>query len=219
MVDNVGIQGRGPSHNRPRSIPTAWRLRVLRPARIKTRVQNEMSESELRFPTPPRTLTEGEFVQVFGGIYEHSPWIARDTWQRGLGADEDTAGGLSAAMIETVTNADRERQLALINAHPDLAGRAAVQGELTPESTSEQAGAGIDECTAEEFERFQRFNRAYKERFFFPFIMAVKGSNRHAILAAFEERLGNDLDTEFERALGEIHKIARFRLETIAQAE
>jgi OHCU decarboxylase len=162
-------------------------------------------------------MSEESFVELFGGVYEHSPWIARETWQRGLGPEVDTPEGLSRAMSETVGGADKARLMALINAHPDLAGRAAVQGELTAESTSEQSGAGIDQCTAEEFERFQRLNDAYRERFGFPFIMAVKGSNRHLILAAFEERLENDGETEFQRALTEINRIARSRLDAIAQ--
>src|SRR5699024_591159 len=95
---------------------------------------------------------------------------------------------------------------------PDLAGKAALDGTLTEASTNEQAGAGIDQCTPEEFERFTKLNNAYKEKFQFPFIMAVKGSNRHQILAAFEERINNDYDAEFERAVNEINKIAEFRL-------
>ena len=120
------------------------------------------------------------------------------------------------AMREIVETAAEEEQLKLIRAHPDLAGRAAVAGELTPESTSEQASAGIDRCTPEEFERFQRFNDLYKRKFGFPFVMAVKGSNRHEILAAFEERVRNDLGTEVRRALDEIHKIAQLRLSELA---
>jgi len=178
-----------------------------------------MSNGKEKFPVPPGNMSEAQFIALFGGVYEHSPWIAQETWSRGLGRETDTPEGLSTVMMEIVAGADRQRLLALINAHPDLAGRAAVSGELTPESTSEQAGAGIDRCTAEEFERFQRLNNAYKEKFDFPFIMAVKGSNRHAILAAFEARLENDADQEFQRSLSEINKIARFRLDAIAQGE
>ena len=112
-----------------------------------------------------------------------------------------------------------EDLLILINAHPDLAGRAAVAGELTPESTSEQSGAGIDQCSAEEFVQFESFNARYKEKFGFTFIMAVKGSNRFQILANFEQRLENGVDAEFERALQEIHKIARLRLREIAESQ
>lgn len=163
----------------------------------------------------PSTMSESEFVNVFGGVYEHSPWIAEQTWQQGLNQQHDQPEGLSAAMAKVVNNAGDEAKMALIKAHPDLAGRAAVRGELTKESTSEQASAGIDQCTAEEFERFQYFNDAYKQKFGFPFIMAVKGSNRHLILADFEERLDNSPETESARAISEIHKIARFRLDDI----
>ena len=102
--------------------------------------------------------------------------------------------------------------LDLINAHPDLAGKAAIAGELTEASTSEQAGAGIHECTEEEFARFTELNEAYKDKFQFPFIMAVKGSNRHQIIAAFEQRIHNSPEQEFITALQEINKIALFRL-------
>jgi OHCU decarboxylase len=94
-----------------------------------------------------------------------------------------------------------------------------VRGELTAESTGEQASAGIDQCNAEEFARFQRYNEAYKAKFGFPFIMAVRGSNRHKILAAFETRLENDAETEFHTAIEQIHKIARLRLEAVARGE
>ncbi len=111
--------------------------------------------------------------------------------------------------------ADYEAKLQLIRAHPDLAGRAAVRGELTADSTDEQASAGIDQCTKAEYEQFVSFNSAYKAKFGFPFVMAVKNSNRLAILNAFAERIENDSDTEFETAIQEIHKIARLRLEAL----
>lgn len=150
-----------------------------------------------------------DFVRRYGGIYEHSPWVAERAWQ--LLTDERELG-LAAAMARAVDEASDEQKHALIRAHPDLAGRAAVRGELTAESTGEQASAGIDQCTPEEFERFNALNERYREKFEFPFVMAVRGSNRHAILAAFEERLENDAAAEFDRALAEIHKIARLRL-------
>ena len=118
-------------------------------------------------------------------------------------------------MSDILLRADHARQLALINAHPDLAGKAAVQGQLTAASTQEQSGAGIHQCTAEEFSRFTELNDAYKAKFKFPFIMAVKGSDRHQILAAFETRIHNSVDTEFKCALEEINKIALFRLLTL----
>lgn len=171
-----------------------------------------------RLGKPPSAMTEIEFVAVFGGIYEHSPWVARETWQRGLADPHDTVEGLAEALAATVDAGDADTRLALIRAHPDLAGRAAVRGELGEASSREQAGAGIDQCSPAEYDRFQSLNQAYKEKFGFPFVMAVKGSDRHSILAAFEERLGNDVEAERERAMAEIHRIARFRLNELADA-
>ena len=161
-------------------------------------------------------MARDDFVEVFGGVYEHSPWVAECAWSRGLGVEHDSVEGLSTLFREIVEKAGSQKHLVLIRAHPDLAGKAAVHGELTADSTSEQAGAGIDQCSEEEFEHFQNCNTAYKEKFGFPFIMAVKRSNRTAILTAFEQRLRNDRDVEFGRALEEIHRIAGFRLEQIA---
>ncbi len=153
------------------------------------------------------------FVRRYGGIYEHSPWVAAQAFD--ILEDAEVPGSIADVMAGCVDRADDEQKLALINAHPDLAGRAAIGGELTRESGDEQASAGIDQCTPEEFARFQSFNTRYRKKFGFPFIMAVRGSNRHAILAAFEQRLKNDADEEFERAIAEIHKIARMRLEAL----
>lgn len=175
-----------------------------------------IADTEPKFPTAPAEMSEADFVELFGGVYEHSAWVAEQTWQQGLDDSHNTPAGLSAAMQKVIATADRERLMTLINAHPDLAGKAAVRGELTPESTSEQAGAGISECNAEEFAHFQKYNDAYQKKFGFPFIMAVKGSDRHKILAAFTERLENDAETEYQRALTEINRIARFRLDAIA---
>jgi len=115
-------------------------------------------------------------------------------------------------MADCVDNASTEWQLALIRAHPDLAGKAQIAGELTKDSTTEQSSAGLDQCSTEEYERFQTLNHDYQEKFGFPFVMAVRDSTRTEILAAFENRLENDPDTEFETALSEIHKIAALRL-------
>ena len=176
-----------------------------------------MSDSPItRYGKPPRLMSEDEFVDLFGGVYEHSPWIAAEAWRNGLDQRHDTVDGLAEALARTLDQATEAQKRALINSHPDLAGRAAVRGELTRESTAEQASAGIDQCSPDEFSRFQKLNTAYKERFGFTFIMAVKGSNRHAILAAFEDRLDNDSTEEFDRAIQEIHKIALFRLLDIA---
>jgi len=163
----------------------------------------------------PSTLSRDEFIASFADIYEHSPWVAAAAYDEGAGPELDDLDMLHARMSKILLNADHARQLALINAHPDLAGKAAVQGHLTESSTNEQAGAGIHECTPEEFQRFTELNDAYKTRFAFPFIMAVKGSNRHQILAAFETRINNPADAEFACALAEINKIALFRLQAL----
>ncbi|NKQ11924.1 2-oxo-4-hydroxy-4-carboxy-5-ureidoimidazoline decarboxylase [Pseudomonas sp. SST3] len=163
----------------------------------------------------PSSLDREAFVATFADIYEHSPWVAEQAYDMGVDESIDTIEVLHQRMADILLSAPRETQLALINAHPDLAGKAAVRGELTASSTSEQAGAGIHECTAEEFARFTELNEAYKDRFGFIFIMAVKGSNRHQILAAFEERLNNTPEQEFARALAEINKIALFRLQAM----
>ncbi|WP_341523255.1 2-oxo-4-hydroxy-4-carboxy-5-ureidoimidazoline decarboxylase [Pseudomonas sp. G.S.17] len=163
----------------------------------------------------PSALSREDFVSAFADIYEHSPWVAEQAYDKGQGAELDVIETLHARMSDILLSADHAAQLALINAHPDLAGKAAVQGQLTEASTHEQAGAGIHQCTAEEFQRFTELNDAYKAKFAFPFIMAVKGSNRHQILAAFETRIHNPLETEFACALVEINKIALFRLQAL----
>lgn len=154
-----------------------------------------------------------DFVDKYGGVYEHSPWVAEQA-AAVLGDGGDIAT-IASVMADCVDNATNEQQLALIRAHPDLAGKAQIAGELTADSTSEQASAGLDQCTPEEYLRFQDMNQAYHLKFGFPFVMAVRGSSRAEILVAFEERLGNDRDVEFETALAEIHKIARLRLEAM----
>ncbi len=151
-----------------------------------------------------------DFISLYGGIYEHSPWVAECVAPEAGGIRD--ADEIADLMAECVDNASPERQLALIRAHPDLAGKAQVAGELTAESTAEQASAGLDRCSKVEYERFHALNAAYKEKFGFPFVMAVRGSTRDEILEAFSARLQNDYDLEFETALTEIHKIARLRL-------
>jgi OHCU decarboxylase len=161
-------------------------------------------------------MTRAAFVERFGGIYEHSPWIAEAVYERGLTAAEDTPEGLAAALAEIFEKASRNEKLALIRAHPDLAGRAAIAGDLTQSSRSEQSGAGLDRCTPEEYRRFQELNAAYKEKFGFPFILAVAGKTRQEILAAFEARIGNAPATEFHTALEQINRIALIRLQRMA---
>ena len=136
-----------------------------------------------------------------------------------LVSEADDVNMLATLMADCVDNAATEQQLALIRAHPDLAGKAQLAGELTADSTEEQARAGLDHCSAEEFARFQALNAAYWEKFGFPFVMAVRNSDRAAILDAFAARLENDFELEFETALLEIHKIARLRLDSMGAPE
>ena len=160
----------------------------------------------------PHQMSKADFITAYGSIYEHSPWVAERVFERGLSDDVASKQALTQAFAEEMLAASKDEQLALIKAHPDLAGKAAIAGTLTAASTSEQAGAGIQYCTDSEFAEFNKLNAAYKEKFGFPFIKAVKGSNRHAILAAFKQRIEHDKETEFRQALIEINKIASFRL-------
>lgn len=169
--------------------------------------------NDRRLTPRPSQLGREAFLAAYGDIYEHSPWVAEQAWERGLDASCDTPAGLAEVLGRVLRQAPAEQQLDLIRAHPDLAGKAAIAGKLTDDSTREQAGAGLDQCTPEELARFQRLNETYKEKFGFPFVMAVKGSDRHAILDAFEDRLENDPKAERLTAIEQINRIARFRLE------
>lgn len=150
------------------------------------------------------------FVARYGGVYEHSPWVAEGVWDAGRATDDPEA--LAEAMEAVVAAADRDKLTALLNAHPDLAGRLAVSGALTEASASEQAGAGLDRCSPEEFDAFQTLNAAYAEKFGHPFIIAVRGLDRQGILERFRERIGNDPEAEFREALEQVRRIARLRL-------
>lgn len=174
-------------------------------------------QTDEHFDPPPRTMSLEAFVAKFGGVYEHSPWIADAVYRRGLTQAEDDPDGLAAAMASVLADSDRDAQLRLARAHPDLAGRAAIAGDLTDSSRSEQAGAGLDRCTPEEYRRFQELNEAYKSKFGFPFILAVAGRTRHEILKAFELRIHNDPHTEFQTALEQINRIALLRLGGLAR--
>lgn len=160
-------------------------------------------------------LSRDAFIDRFGGIYEHSAWVAEQAFDHGV--DDGSVDALASVMATMVDNASEAQKLKLIRAHPDLAGKAAIAGELTEDSTDEQASAGIDKCTAEEFASFQEFNGRYRDKFGFPFVMAVRDSNRHEILAAFDRRLQNDPAQEFATAIAEIHKIARLRLQSLEE--
>lgn len=163
----------------------------------------------------PSAMDRETYLRHIGGIYEHSPWIAETLFRTGLTSDHDTAVGLHAALRDIVDDAPADRKLDLLRAHPDLAGKLAVRGELTAESTTEQASAGLDQCTDEEFAEFQALNDVYKEKFGFPYILAVRGRKREAILEDFRARVVNGRDIEFAEALKQVHKIAFLRLETL----
>lgn len=155
------------------------------------------------------------FRSTLAGIFEHSPWVPERTWSCRPFAD---IAELHTAMCDVVASADREEQLALIRAHPQLAGKAAIRGELTAASTAEQSGAGLDQCNSEEFAKITSLNTAYMDRFGFPFILAVRGNTRATIIGALEQRMNNGADAEFAEALRQIEKIALFRLDGLLSA-
>jgi OHCU decarboxylase len=157
-------------------------------------------------------LDQAAFVRRFGPLFEHSPWVAEAAYRDRPFADrEELYGALVAAMYAAPT----ERKLALIRAHPDLAGRAAIEGTLTDSSTREQASAGLDRLTPDEYEAFTSTNAAYRERFGFPFVVCAREHTKESILRVASERLANTEDEEIRVALEEIAKIARLRLEDV----
>ena len=163
----------------------------------------------------PSLLTRTLFIERFGGVYEHSPWVAAAAYDAGLTSGAGTAEGLAKALAAAAANGSEDAKRALIQAHPDLAGKLAAAKSLTAESTSEQASAGLDRLSPDESLQFSALNDAYRARFGFPFIMAVKGKSKADILAAFQRRLANDVDAETRTALAEIDRIAALRLKEI----
>lgn len=151
-------------------------------------------------------LSVAAFVSEFGDVAEHSPWVAEGAAELRPFAER---GNMIAAFASVLSAASHDAQLALINAHPDLAGKA----KLTTDSQSEQAGAGLDTLTSDEMTRFTELNARYKGKFKFPFIFAVKGATKHLILESFEVRVGNELDVEFATAIENINRIFMFRIE------
>ena len=160
--------------------------------------------------TDVNRMAEGEFVAAFGDIAEHSPWVAAEVADR---RPFPSRAAMIAAFVEAVTHADRARQRALLLAHPDLAGRAAVSGDLTRDSKNEQKGAGLDTLTPDEFHRFTQQNTTYRERHGIPFIFAVRGATKHDIMQGYADRIGNAPEVEFKTALEQVGRIVRFRLE------
>ena len=151
------------------------------------------------------------YLRRFGGVYEHSEWVAEKAFDMGPPPPED----LPEVMRQIVEDAGHEAQLTLLRAHPDVAGKLAKTGALTDESTSEQASAGLDQCTDAEFAEFTALNARYKERFGFPYILAVRGRHRTEILDNFRARVENTPEVEFREALDQVHQIAALRFEAL----
>lgn len=159
-------------------------------------------------------MSRAQFIEAFGGIFEHSPWVAEQAYEALPVAD---LKGLHRAMASAMLAAPKKAQLDLLNAHPDLAGKLARAGRLTAASTAEQASAGLDLLTTEEFESFSRLNSAYVARFGHPFIIAVRENTKSSILAAFEARLAHTPEQEFAAALDQVSRIALHRLTAVIE--
>lgn len=160
-------------------------------------------------PAQAGALDENAFVSAFGGVYEHSPWLAREAWsRRPFDGFDDLAGAFEAA----VRQAPAEARLALVRSHPELAGREALEGELTGDSAAEQASAGLDRLSPAEASRLKALNRAYREKFGYPLVIAVRDQDKGSILAQGETRLQSSPEEELQTAIGQIVEIARLRL-------
>lgn len=160
-------------------------------------------------------MRPAEFVAALGGVFEHSPWVAERAFAGRPFAD---TAALHAAMVDVVRGASEDEQLRLLRAHPELAGREAQAGTLTADSTSEQQSAGLNALTRAEMERVGRLNRAYRERFDFPFIIAVRRHTKDGIFAEFERRLGNHSESERLECLEQVYIITRIRLDALVAA-
>ena len=160
-------------------------------------------------------MDRADFVARYGGIFEHSAWIAERAFDQGALSPKLNAALLHEALATEFRKSAEAERLGVLRAHPDLAGRLAVAGELTEDSRQEQAGAGLDRLTEVEFARFTDLNTRYQARFGFPFIIAVKGLNKQEILHAFENRIHHSRQEEFDTACHEVEKIARLRLEAM----
>jgi len=150
-----------------------------------------------------------DFTAALGAIFEHSPWVAHDSWSQRPFAGVDQ---LHTAMCQALAAAGLDAKLALIRAHPELAGKAAIRGELTDASTREQSGAGLADCSPDEYAELTRLNDSYRKRFGFPFILAVRGHTRESIIANMRERVIHSRDVEIAECLKQIERIARLRL-------
>ncbi len=160
----------------------------------------------------PSRMDRDSFVARFGGVFEHSPWIAERAWALELGPAHDSAAGVHNALARMFRSASQDERLGVLRAHPDLAGKLAQARRLTAESTHEQASVGLDALTDEERATFESLNTAYVAKHGFPFIIAVRDNTRATILAAFHTRIANDTDTEFSTACAQVERIAELRL-------
>ena len=161
----------------------------------------------------PSQMTRDRFVERFGGVFEHSPWIADRAWNLELGPAHDSATGVHNALCRMFRSASAAERLGVLRAHPDLAGKLAQARRLTAESTQEQASAGLDALTDAERASFQQLNADYMAKHGFPFIIAVRDHSKASILAAFHTRIANDTDTEFATACAQVERIAELRLQ------
>ena len=160
-------------------------------------------------------LNQAEFITLLGSIYEHSPWVAHTLYSDGITSEDNNVDFLANRMKTIVDASSQETKLNLLKAHPELVGKLAITGKLTKDSKAEQASAGLDQCSEEEFMEFRKLNFRYTEKFGHPFIIAVRGLKRSEILLAFKQRINNDNRIEFETALIEVHKIALLRLKAL----
>jgi chitin deacetylase len=162
--------------------------------------------------TRPSQMDAASFTAKFGGVFEHSPWIASRAYALELGPAHDSAVGLHNALARMFRSASPAERLGVLTAHPDLAGKLAAAKRLTAESTAEQASAALDALTDAERAAFEQLNTAYVAKHGFPFIIAVRDNTKASILAAFKARLNNDTTTEFQTACGQVERIAELRL-------
>jgi len=158
------------------------------------------------------TLDHDAFIAVVSAVFDHSPWVMERASEK---RPFDSRVAFLAALGDVLREAGREHQLSLINAHPELAGKLAIRGALTADSAREQAGAGLAECSPEEFSTLQHLNAAYRAKFGWPFIVAVKGLNRQQIISEMTRRIERTSDEEFAEALAQILRIASFRLDDL----
>ncbi|WP_417722422.1 allantoinase PuuE [Salipiger sp.] len=186
---------------------------VWTPRRIEIADHWAATHPPVRPSLVPSRMDEAAFVAAFGSVYEHSPWVAERAFALELGPAHDRPAGLANALARVFRTAGDAERLAVLRAHPDLAGKLAAARRLTAESTGEQASAGLDALTDAERARFTELNDAYTARHGFPFIIAVRDNTKASILAAFERRIGQESEAEFAEACRQVERIARLRLE------